>query len=81
MLIRPLATMVISMEKKEVFYCYSMPLMHFLKAHGINYLYEGYNKKSRYPYFAFERTEILGKALSMWEEFKKTILTGENIDE
>ncbi len=63
------------MVKREIFYCYSLPLMHFLKALGIDYLYEGFNQNSKYPYFAFQKTERLGKALSGWDNFKKQILT------
>ena len=66
----------IFMAEKEVFYCYSLPLMHFLKALGIDYLFEGYNKNSQYPYFAFEKNAKLGKALSGWDNFKKSNFNG-----
>ena len=66
----------IFMGEKDVFFCYSLPLMHFLKALNIDYLYEGYNKNSQYPYFAFEKSERLGKALSKWDDFKKNNFDG-----
>ena len=65
------------MAEKDVFYCYSLPLMHFLKALSIDYLYESYNKNSMYPYFAFEKNDKLGKALSNWDNFKKNNFKGE----
>lgn len=57
----------------DIFYCYSLPLMHYLKALNIDYEYEGYNQNSRYPYFAFKKSERLGQALSKWDNFKKSI--------
>ena len=63
----------------EIFYCYSLPLMHYLKALNIDYEYEGYNQNSRYPYFAFKKSERLGQALSKWDNFKKSISMEENI--
>lgn len=60
------------MEKqKDMFYCYSPLLMHYLKACGISYEREGYNAKSKSPYFVFARGERLEKALSGWEDFKQ----------
>ena len=63
------------MGEKDIFFCYSLPLMHYLKAIGIDYLYEGFNQNSKYPYFAFQKCERLGKALSKWNDFKNTIST------
>lgn len=76
----PPALIGIFMSEKEVFYCYSLPLMHFLKAQNINYLYEGYNKNSNYPYFAFEKNDRLSKALSGWDNFKKSNFNGGNVN-
>ena len=61
------------MGEKDIFFCYSLPLMHYLKAIGIDYLYEGFNQNSQYPYFAFSKCERLGRALSGWDVFKKSI--------
>jgi len=68
------------MAEKDVFYCYSLPLMHYLKALSIDYLYEGYNVNSHYPYFAFEKNGRLSKALSGWDNFKKTISRENNVN-
>ena len=68
------------MYMDEIFYCYSLPLMHYLKAMSIDYEYEGYNQNSKYPYFAFKKSERLGQALSKWDNFKKSMLTEENLD-
>ena len=54
--------------------------MHYLKAMNIDYEYEGYNQNSKYPYFAFKKSERLGQALSKWDNFKKSILTEDNIN-
>ena len=64
----------------EIFYCYSLPLMHYLKALNIDYEYEGYNQNSRYPYFAFKKSERLGQALSKWDNFKKDNFNGGNFN-
>ena len=64
----------------DIFYCYSLPLMHYLKALNIDYAYEGYNQNSRYPYFAFKKSERLGQALSKWGNFKKSISMEDNIN-
>jgi hypothetical protein len=54
--------------------------MHYLKAMNIDYEYEGYNQNSKYPYFAFKKSERLGQALSKWDNFKKSILMEDNLD-
>ena len=60
------------MEKQsDTFYCYSPLLMHYLKACGLSYIREGYNAKSKSPYFMFERCPKLENALNGWEEFKR----------
>ena len=64
----------------DIFYCYSLPLMHYLKALNIDYAYEGYNQNSRYPYFAFKKSERLGQALSKWDNFKKSMSMEDNLD-
>ena len=64
----------------NIFYCYSLPLMHYLKALNIDYEYEGYNQNSRYPYFAFKKSERLGQALSKWDKFKKDNFNGGNLN-
>jgi hypothetical protein len=64
----------------DIFYCYSLPLMHYLKALNIDYEYEGYNQNSRYPYFAFKKSERLGQALSKWDNFKKDNFNGGNLN-
>jgi hypothetical protein len=64
----------------NIFYCYSLPLMHYLKALNIDYEYEGYNQNSRYPYFAFKKSERLGQALSKWDNFKKDNFNGGNLN-
>ena len=61
---------------ENIFYCYSLPLMHYLKALNIDYEYEGYNQNSHYPYFAFKKSERLGQALSKWDNFKKDNFNG-----
>ena len=50
--------------------------MHYLKACGIDYISEGFNPKSRYAYFVFERTEKLKHALEGWDNFKEKHLYG-----
>ena len=64
----------------DIFYCYSLPLMHYLKAMNIDYEYEGYNQNSKYPYFAFKKSERLGQALSKWDNFKKSMSMEDNIN-
>ena len=64
----------------DIFYCYSLPLMHYLKALNIDYEYEGYNQNSRYPYFASKKSERLGQALSKWDNFKKDNFNGGNLN-
>lgn len=64
----------------SIFYCYSLPLMHYLKALNIDYEYEGYNQNSKYPYFAFKKSERLGQALSKWDNFKKSISMEDNVN-
>lgn len=59
------------MEKQNDFYCYSPLLMHYLKACGLGYKDNGYNKKSKSPYYTFERCSKLEHALNGWEDFKK----------
>lgn len=71
---------ILEYQMDEIFYCYSLPLMHYLKAMNIDYEYEGYNQNSRYPYFAFKKSERLGKALSKWDNFKKSISMEDNIN-
>ena len=79
-MVAPYLIGIFMQAEKEVFYCYSLPLMHFLKALGIDYLFEGYNKNSQYPYFAFEKCERLDKALSKWTNFKNSILMEDNVN-
>ena len=67
------APSLLEFQMEDIFYCYSLPLMHYLKAMNIDYEYEGYNQNSKYPYFAFKKSERLGKALSKWDNFKKSI--------
>ena len=52
------------------FYCYSPLLMHYLKACNISYESEGFNEKTRSPFFKFKRTKRLDIALQGWEKFK-----------
>ena len=54
--------------------------MHYLKALNIDYEYEGYNQNSKYPYFAFKKSERLGQALSKWDNFKKDNFNGGNLN-
>ena len=74
------APSLLEFQMEDIFYCYSLPLMHYLKALNIDYEYEGYNQNSRYPYFAFKKSERLGQALSKWDNFKKSISMEENIN-
>jgi len=53
------------------FYCYSLLLMHYLKACNISYECEGFNAKTHSPFFKFTRTKKLDVALNGWEDFKK----------
>jgi hypothetical protein len=58
-------------EVKNLFYCYSPALTHYLKASGINEIECGFNMGTDSWYCVFERTKRLAEALVGWNNFKR----------
>ncbi|WP_226035585.1 DUF5659 domain-containing protein [Aquibacillus saliphilus] len=58
-------------NKKDLFYCYSINLFHFLKANGFFYVVRGVNPNNDLSYWVFERTPNFLEALTQWNEVKK----------
>lgn len=65
--------MEVKFNKKDLFYCYSINLFHFLKANGFFYLAKGLNENTNRNYWVFLRTHEFGEALASWDEYKKTL--------
>jgi Domain of unknown function (DUF5659) len=56
--------------ENKYFYCYSVRLKDFLKSKGFNYITKALNPNSKKPYFLFEKSEELDKAIIRWNEVK-----------
>jgi hypothetical protein len=53
-------------ENKKYFFCYSVPLKHFLKEKGLRYDFFGANPNSGLPFWGYPRTEEVLSALTEW---------------
>lgn len=60
-----------NLKKKDMFYCYSINLFHFLKASGFFYLAKGFNENTDKNYWVFQRTPEFLDTLTKWDQFKK----------
>jgi hypothetical protein len=54
----------------KYFYCYSIKLKDFLKSRGFNYINKALNPNSKRPYFLFEKSKELDKAIELWNSIK-----------
>ncbi len=54
----------------SVFYCYSIKLKDFLKSRGFKYINKSVNHSSGKPYFTFQKSDELTKAILLWNEIK-----------
>lgn len=50
--------------KKDVYYCYSIKLFHFLKTNGFYYLYKDKHHTTGKFFWVFERNDQLDAALN-----------------
>jgi len=57
------------MERKY-FYCYSCKMKDFIKSQGFQYITKGLHPKSGSPFFMFEKSVELDKAIVLWNEIK-----------
>ena len=58
--------------KKNVYYCYSIKLFHFLKENGFYYIYKDRHHTTGKYFWVFERNEELDKALNDYSEVRDT---------
>ena len=56
--------------KKDFYFCYSIPLRNFLKAHKMNYLLSAKSLVDDAPFYLFLITEELSKLLHEWTEIQ-----------
>lgn len=59
------------LNQKDLFYCYSINLFHYLKVNGFYYLYRGYNPRTQKNYWIFEKTPEFLEALTEFTNNKK----------
>lgn len=59
-----------TLEKSELFYCYSGKLKKFLMSKGIRFLHKGINDSTNKWFFVYSRTDDLYKALTEWSQNK-----------
>lgn len=57
--------------ENNFFYCYSLKLKDFLKSQGFRFITKGLHPKSGRPFFMFEKSEMLDKAIVKWNEIKQ----------
>lgn len=56
--------------EKDLFYCYSTTLMHFLRANGLRYEYRTRHKRTGNRMWIFKRDDTLRKLLDEYDERK-----------
>lgn len=59
------------MNEKPLYICYSLPLMLFLREHGIRYEVEAMHKVTKNPLWVYIRNEQLKNLLDEWDRTKK----------
>lgn len=59
--------------KKDVYYCYSIKLFHFLKVNGFFYIYKEKHHTTNKFYWVFERNEELDQALTEYSKVRDTL--------
>ena len=57
-----------NLTTKDLYFCYSMKLFHFLKSNGFYYKFKDVNPSSGLYYWAFERTDELHDALKQYSK-------------
>lgn len=60
------------MNEKPLYICYSLPLMLFLREHGVRYEVEAKHKITECPLWVYIRTDNLNKVLDEWRLTKET---------
>jgi hypothetical protein len=58
--------------KKDIYYCYSIKVFHFLKENGFYYIYKEKHHTTGKYFWAFERNEELDKALTAYSLVRDT---------
>lgn len=48
--------------------CYSCRKMIYLKDNGINYIFKCFNEKARTPFWVFDKTQEITKALAKYKK-------------
>lgn len=51
---------------KDIYRCYSVPLMQFLSNHGIRYILIALDVKSERKFWAYVKTDKFNKLLQKW---------------
>lgn len=64
-------------NEKSIFHCYSFKLCHFLQSQGLRYIKKCKNRSNNLTYFAFEKSDILNKAILEWNNLKEKSKTEE----
>lgn len=54
------------MDNKRYFKLYSIPLLRFIKAHGMKPLSKGVNKVTGKTFWLFEMDDELSRVLTIW---------------
>ncbi|MEW5569576.1 DUF5659 domain-containing protein [Rossellomorea marisflavi] len=64
----------IKYQEKDLFYCYSLNLFHFLKANGFYYIFKDRRSDTNLYYWVFHKTpEIMGALTQFTRSNKKYI--------
>lgn len=56
--------------KKDVYYCYSIKVFHFLKTNGFYYIYKDKHHTTGKYFWVFERNEKLDEALTEYSKVR-----------
>ncbi len=54
-------------KENDVFYCYSSKLRKYLNDNNVRWFDKGVNKTSGYPYWVYEKNELLGRHLKSYK--------------
>jgi hypothetical protein len=61
------------MNNKDIYYCYSLKLYHFLRAFGERCISSKVNSKTRKRYWLFNKSERLDKIITLYNELKHKV--------
>ena len=58
------------MENRDIFYCYSFRLYHFLSAFNVKYISTRINKNSGCRYWTYKKSELLDRLIEQYNKIK-----------